>query len=366
MRPRSFWRGVDRPLLWTAVALVIIGMAILYSASYQRMMATGTDFVARQAVWLALGLAAALFLMMVDYHRWLEGAYVLYGLNLVLLGVVLVAGETRGGAQRWLAAGPLTFQPSELAKLSTILVLARYLGGHREVRRGWRALVIPVLLGLVPMALILREPNLGTTLLFIPIVAVMLWVWGVPARIFGILAVAAAAVVPLGWHFLHDYQRSRLLVFLNPNVDPLGAGYTVLQSKIAVGSGLLWGRGWFAGTQNQLNFLPERHTDFIFSVVAEEWGFLGAAGLLLLFAVLLHRGFRLAREARDPFGTLLVTGLVTMLGTHVVINIGMTMGLMPVVGLPLPFLSYGGSWLLTCLAAVGMIFSVGMRRPGYA
>lgn len=363
---RRIWRGVDRPLLWVTLALVVIGLVTLYSASYQRTVATGTPFLAKQAVWLILGLAAAVVLMMVDYHRWLEGAYLVYALNLGLLGLVLVAGETRGGAQRWLAAGPFTFQPSELAKLSTILALARYLGSHRDGPRGWRALLAPAGIALLPMVLIVKEPNLGTALLFLPIVIVMLVVWGLPLKILWTLAGGGLALLPIGWHFLHDYQRARLLVFVNPNLDPLGAGYTVLQSKIAIGSGLLWGRGWFTGTQNQLNFLPERHTDFIFSVLAEEWGFLGAIGLLGLFGLFLHRGFRIAAEARDPFGTLLVTGLMTMLGCHIVINLGMTIGLMPVVGLPLPFLSYGGSWLLTCLATIGMVCSVGMRRPGYA
>ena len=298
---RRLWRGLDRPLCWTVALLVLLGLAVLYSASYQRALAMGTSFLARQLVWLLIGVGAALFLMRVDYHRWLEGAYVVYGLNVLLLGLVLVAGETRGGAQRWLAAGPLTFQPSELAKLSTILVLARYLGSHRDGPRRWRDLAVPFCLVAVPMGLILKEPNLGTAGLFLPIAVAMLWVWGFPARILGILGGLLVVAIPIGWQLLHEYQRARLLVFINPNADPLGAGYTVLQSKIAIGSGLLWGRGWFAGTQNQLNFLPERHTDFIFSVV----------------------------------------------------------------GLPLPFLSYGGSWVLTCLAAVGMVLSVGMRRPGF-
>lgn len=366
MSPRRLWRGLDRPLCWATVFLIVLGLVVLYSASYQRAMATGTSFVAKQLVWLAVGITVAAMLMVVDYHRWLEGAYLLYAINIALLGLVLVAGETRGGAQRWLAAGPLTFQPSELAKLSTILVLARYLGERREAPRRWRALLVPLVVVLLPMGLILKEPNLGTALLFLPILGAMLMVWGVPARMLWIMAGLLAAAVPLGWHVLHDYQRARLLVFINPDLDPLGAGYTVLQSKIAVGSGLLWGRGWFAGTQNQLNFLPERHTDFIFSVVGEEWGFLGAAGLLWLFGFLVHRGLRIAAESRDPFGRLLVAGLMTMIGGHVVINVGMTLGLMPVVGLPLPFFSYGGSWLLTCLAAMGMVLSVGMRRPGFA
>ena len=218
---------------------------------------------------------------------------------------------------------------------------------------------------MIPMGLILKEPNLGTACLFLPILGAMLWVWRIPARLWWTIVGIGMVAAPFGWHLLHDYQRSRLLVFINPNLDPLGAGYTVLQSKIAIGSGLLWGRGWFAGTQNQLNFLPERHTDFIFSVIGEEWGFLGAAGVLGLFAFLIHRGFRIALECRDPFGQLLVAGLTTLLGCHVIVNVGMTLGLMPVVGLPLPFMSYGGSWLLTCLIAMGMIFSVGMRRPGF-
>lgn len=224
---------------------------------------------------------------------------------------------------------------------------------------------MPALIVLIPMGLIFREPNLGTALVFVPAVVAMLWVWRLPAKIWWTLLGLAAIAIPLGWHGLHEYQRSRLLMFVNPNLDPLGAGYTVLQSKIAIGSGLLWGRGWFAGTQNQLNFLPERHTDFIFSIIGEEWGFLGAAGVLGLYAFLLHRGFTIAAESRDPFGTLLVTGLTTLLGCHIIINVGMTLGLMPVVGLPLPLMSYGGSWLLACLMVIGMILSVGMRRPGF-
>lgn len=362
---RRLWQGVDRPLLWTLIALIGIGLAVLYSASYQRAVATDTSYIGKQLIWLVFGVIVAVFLMAVDYHRWLEGAYLLYGMNLLMLGLVLVMGETRGGAQRWLAVGPLTFQPSELAKISTVLVLARYLGEHRDGPKGWGSLGVPILLAGLPMLLILKEPNLGTASLFLPITAAMLFVWRVPGRIFGILLGVFLVAVPFGWHFLHDYQRSRLMVFMNPNLDPLGAGYTVLQSRIAVGSGLLWGKGWFAGTQNQLNFLPERHTDFIFSVIGEETGFLGSSAVLLAFVFLLHRSFRIASESRDPFGRLLVAGLTTMIGCHLLINVGMTLGLMPVVGLPLPFISYGGSWLLSCLAAMGIVFSVGMRRPGF-
>jgi len=364
MLTRRQLRGLDQPFLLIVLALLAIGFLTLYSASFQKAQAMDVSFVNRQLSWALMGGFLAILLVIVDYHRWLEWAYFLYGLNMLLLLLVLEIGVVRGGAQRWLHLAGFTIQPSEFAKVTTILALARYLGSRREmVKQGWKAIVLAGFFAVLPMALILREPNLGTASVFLPVFFAMLLVWGIRLKILGILLGVGAAAVPLGWLRLADYQRSRLLVFLNPNMDPLGAGYTVVQSKIAIGSGGLWGKGWLAGTQNQLNFLPERHTDFIFSVVGEEWGFLGTSFCLGLFAFLLYRGILIATQTRDPFGRLLVVGLVTLLATHVVVNIGMTMGLMPVVGLPLPFLSYGGSWLLTCLVAVGMILSVGVRRP---
>jgi rod shape determining protein RodA len=213
------------------------------------------------------------------------------------------------------------------------------------------------------MALILKEPNLGTALVFVPMALAILFIWGLHLKAMGLLIGFGAAAVPLGLQFLADYQRSRLLVFLNPNLDPLGAGYTVVQSRVAIGSGGLFGKGWLSGTQNQLNFLPERHTDFIFSVLGEEWGFFGTSLALFLFGLLLYRGILIATQTRDPFGRLLVVGLIAILAAHLVVNTGMTMGLMPVVGLPLPFFSYGGSWTCTSLVAVGILLSVGVRRP---
>ena len=312
----------------------------------------------------AIGFLLAVLLVAVDYHRWLEWAYLLYGLNILLLVLVLGIGEVRGGAQRWLTVGGLTIQPSEFAKVTAILALARFLGSQREKERPlWRVLLGTAALLGVPMALILKEPNLGTASIFAAIGAAMLAAWGVPVRFFLIGLGAGAVLIPLGWEHLADYQRSRLMVFLNPNLDPLGAGYTVIQSRIAIGSGGWWGKGWLAGTQNQLNFLPERHTDFIFSVIGEEWGLLGTTLCLGLFALLFHRGYRMAAQTRDPYGRLLIVGLVTLLATHTIVNTAMAMGLAPVVGLPLPLISYGGSWLVTCLAALGMILSVGLRRP---
>ncbi|MBI3333517.1 MAG: rod shape-determining protein RodA [Candidatus Omnitrophica bacterium] len=367
MLTRRELRRVDRPLLIVTLLLLGIGLLALYSASLQKTQATGIQFLMRQLTWAPLGLLLAGLLLVVEYHRWLEWAYLLYGVNMLLLLMVLEMGVVRGGAQRWLTFAGLTVQPSEFAKVTTVLALARYLGSRSATPWGradsqWKAIGVSALLALIPMVLILKEPNLGTASVFLPILLAMLLVWGIRPRVIGLMLAAGALLAPFAWGRLADYQRSRLLVFLNPSLDPLGAGYTVVQSKIAIGSGRLWGKGWLAGTQNQLNFLPERHTDFIFSVVGEEWGFLGTTFCLALFGLLFYRGILIATQTRDPFGRLLVVGLVAMLATHLVVNTGMTLGLMPVVGLPLPFFSYGGSWLLTSLTTVGIILSIGIRN----
>lgn len=369
MLTRREIRGIDRSIVGATLLLIGIGLAALYSATSHSGGAGGAGFLHKQIVWAFFGMGLAVLLTAADYHRWMEGAYLLYGLNLLLLLLVLEVGAVRGGAQRWLSLGGWTVQPSEFAKVTAVLALARLLGGMPPVS-GWqvgrqeaRALLSTVALLGIPMALILQEPNLGTALVFVPIGLAMLLVWGVRLRVLTGLLLAGLAVLPFLWGGLADYQRSRLMVFVNPNADPLGAGYTVIQSKIAIGSGGLWGKGWLSGTQNQLNFLPERHTDFIFSVVGEEWGFLGGTVCLALFAFLFYRSIRIAAQTRDPYGRLLVAGLVAMLATHVVVNTGMTVGLMPVVGLPLPLMSYGGSSVLTTLSAIGIILSVGVRRP---
>lgn len=356
-------QGLDRVFLGTTLLLLGIGLLSLYSAAFQRTQMTGVLFLQRQLIWAALGCALALLLLIVDYHLWLEWSYLFYFLMLVMLVLVLVMGTMRGGAQRWLSIGGLTVQPSEFAKLTTVLALARYLGHRPPISGRWGTVLGAVLLIGLPTALILKQPNLGTAAVFGFTGLAMLLVWGIPLR--PLLAVLGLGVLcmPALWVALHDYQRSRLLVFMNPNLDPLGAGYTVIQSRIAMGSGQLWGKGWLAGTQNQLNFLPERHTDFVFSVVGEEWGILGTSLCLGLYFLLFQRGFIIAQQTRDPFGRLLIVGLVVMLASHTIVNMGMVLGLMPVVGLPLPFMSYGGSWLMTCLVSVGIVLSVSVRRP---
>lgn len=363
---RRPWQAMDRLFLLSALLLLAIGLLALYSASFQKLQQSGVSLLQRQLIWAGLGAVLALILLAVDYHRWLEWAYLLYGLTLLFLVWVLVAGTVRGGAQRWLTLFGMTIQPSEFAKVTTIMALARFLGSRQEGGLlHWTTAAGGAALFLLPMGLILLQPNLGTSLVFLVVGLCMLVVSGLPLRILGVLLGLALLAAPIGWTLLHDYQRSRLLVFMNPNLDPLGAGYTVIQSRIAMGSGQWFGKGWLSGTQNQLNFLPERHTDFIFSVIGEEWGFAGTTLCLGLLAFLFHRGFMTASQTRDPFGRLLVMGLITMLAFHTLVNTGMVMGLMPVVGLPLPFMSYGGSWLMTCLVSVGIILSVGARRPGF-
>ena len=343
-------------LLWHVLVLCAMGLACLYSATHQR----GAELVVRQMWWAALGCLAFVLVARIDFHRWLDAAYVCYAVTLVLLVAVLSVGRTTMGAARWLHIGAFSFQPAELAKLGTILMLARYLGGTAGLARHlpWSRVIGALGLSALPALLVFKEPDLGSATVFLAVALGMLWVAGLRPRQGLTLAALGLAVLPLAWHLLAPYQRTRLLVFMNPNVDPLGAGYTIIQSQIAIGSGGLAGKGWLAGTQNQLNFLPERHTDFIFSVLGEEWGFLGSVAVVGLLAGLVWRGFEIARQRQDRFGRLMATGVTMALGYQAAVNVGMVSGVLPVVGVPLPFLSYGGSSLVTTFIAVGLLENV--------
>ena len=362
---RNLRKDFDYRLLLLAVIICLIGLILLYSASYQRSLASGVSFVVRQMIWAVIGLSALLIIANINYRKLIETSYILYVINLLLLVLVLFLGEVRLGAQRWLQLGNFGFQPSELAKVVIILVLAKYLGErdsrhqqHRQIKK------ILVSLGIVavPLILILKQPDLGTAIIFLPILFCMLYVWG--ARLKYLLGLTGIGLVcsPFLWHLLHDYQRQRLLVFLNPNIDPLGAGYTVIQSKIAIGSGGFLGKGWLAGTQNQLNFLPEHHTDFIFSVLGEEWGFLGSIVLILLYLFLIKQGLKIASQTKDVSGKLLAVGVTIMLSFQIIVNIGMSIGLMPITGLTLPLVSYGGSSVVMTMVSIGILLSIKMRR----
>ena len=370
------WKNFDIILFLTAIVIFGIGLTFLYSATYQHSYRHSgilpQNFLLRQIIWFTLALLIGAVIVKVDYQKWLELAYPLYGLNLVLLLLVLVSGVAKLGAQRWISFGNIALQPSEFSKLVIILTLARYLGQKENVfsqglssRPGhWhgKKLFVSFLIVGVPFVLIVKQPDLGTALTLIPILFVILYVWGLRLRSLILIFVSFGLSSPLLWHLLRDYQKRRILVFINPNIDPLGTGYTVIQSKIAIGSGRLFGKGWLAGTQNQLNFLPERHTDFIFSVVGEEWGFAGAILLLILYFVLIWRAFAIAQRTSNLSARLLVCGIIAMLSFQVLVNISMTMGLMPVVGLPLPLISYGGSSLLTTMVSIALLLNIGMNR----
>jgi rod shape determining protein RodA len=361
----KFNRDFDKSLVIAMFVIFAIGLLTLHSSTAARALELNESFTAKQSMWMASGLLLFFVIIRVSYQRFVDISYVIYAVNVMLLLLVLILGRARLGAQRWFAIGSFTFQPSEFIKLSLMLALANYIGSRRGAMDGLKSLVVPCALLGIPFVLVLLQPDLGTALLLLPIFFSMLLIGGAkPRYLAGMIGIGVAAL-PFFWHFLRSYQKSRLMVFLNPNVDPLGAGYTIIQSKIAVGSGGLLGKGYHAGTQNQLNFLPERHTDFIFSVIGEEWGFVGAIFLVFCYFFIVRKAYATASLTTDMYGKTIACGIGTMLAMQVVINVGMTIGMMPVVGIPLPLVSYGGSSLITTLAAIGLLLNVGMRRSTF-
>jgi rod shape determining protein RodA len=317
---------------------------------------------ARQAIALVIASVAAMVVLAVDYRTLARWACWAYGLGLLTLMGVLVTGRSALGARRWIQIGPIGLQPSELFKLAFIGTLAVYLAARESVRPGWDRVIIPLALTLPAVGLIVKQPDLGTALTLLPVAAALIIAGGARWRHLGLLAGCGVAVLPVSWFLLRDYQRERILVYIDPSRDPLGSAWNVIQAKITIGSGQLAGKGLFGGTQSRLAFLPERHTDFVFAAFAESWGFLGAAALLCVYVLLVLRGFEVAATARDTLGSLLATGATVLLATQALINLGMVTGLLPVVGIPLPFVSYGGSALLTAVGAVALIANVRMRR----
>lgn len=372
-RVKKFLRSLDYTLLVTAALIIVYGLIAISSATHVTN-PTGEDpysFMKKQLIWAALGFTVAFFFMGWHYEELPRYTTALYIINLALLTAVLFVGHTALGAQRWIKLGPFLLQPSEFAKFIIILSLANFLA-RREGKLSRLRDLMPVFLytGL-PLLLILKQPDLGTALVFVAIMFGMLYMAGARTALLLTLGSSGLAAA-CGWVWAHlnygvwiplkDYQLDRLTIFLDPWQDWQGAGYHMIQSQIALGSGGLLGRGLYCGTQNQLNFLPEQHTDFIFSVVGEELGFIGAGTLLILYFLLLYRGVRIATAAKDSFGRLAATGIVTMLVFHILVNIGMTIGIMPVTGIPLPLFSYGGSAMLTNLAAIGLLENIYARR----
>lgn len=360
---RRLLRNVDVLLVFSTLVLVGFGLVMVYSSTHVAL--RPFLYVRSQALHLAVGLVLAGLLIAIDYRVLAAGARVFYALNLLLLAAVLVphVGRTSLGAQRWIALGPLgQFQPSEVAKLIIVITLAKHMT-DRDGPYESPADLVPFLAHIaIPVLLIFRQPDLGTALVYAAIFAGMLYAGGARRRDLAALGAAGVVLAPVLWHFLKEYQRRRLLAFIHPTLDPLGSGYGIIQSKIAVGSGLMWGKGLFAGTQGVLRFVPEHHTDFIFSVIGEEVGFVGAMVLLGLFLLWVYRGLRIAAVARDRFGALAAVGIVSMVAFHVFVNVGMTVGIMPITGIPLPFISYGGSALIAMVCATALLLNIGMRH----
>jgi len=360
----------DRRLIenfnWGLLGLICFiggfGLTVLYSSDTAGEAAARILF-SKQLIWFGAGSVLMIACFLFNYKHLDRWAHFIYGACIVLLICVPLFGKYVGGARRWLALGPVSVQPSELAKLAVIIILSRYYSRVINAEGlTFRNLIPPMLYTLVPFVLILRQPDLGTAMLILIIAGMMTIFVKIERRtLLGIFSFGALSV-PVVWYFLKGYQKQRILTFLDPDRDPLGTGYHIIQSKIAIGSGMMFGKGYLKGTQNALSFLPEQHTDFIFSVLAEEWGFIGASVMILLFFLLVVRGLHVAYGCREPFGTVLAVGLSAMLFSQIVINIAMVMGLMPVVGVPLPLVSYGGSSVASVMAAAGILLNISMRR----
>ncbi len=360
MIERRYFFQIDWLLLAIAIALTVIGIANIYSATHIHQ----PYLYKKQLYWLIVALVVMVPVVAINYSLFERFAYVIYGISLVTLVIALLWGHSAGGSRRWLDLGFFHFQPSELAKIAFMMALAKYLSSRELPRRGLslKELMGPAALLAPPFLLVAKQPDLGTALIFLFVFASMLCI--VKIRLKTMLAISAGllAMIPFVWHSLKDYQKARLLSFLDPTMDPLGSGYHILQSKIAIGSGGFMGKGFTQGTQGTLMFLPAHHTDFIFPVLAEEWGFVGSFVVLLLFLLFIIRGMDITGSAKDRFGFLLAFGIVSMIFWHTVVNMGMVTGLLPVVGVPLPFLSYGGSFLVTTFVGVGLLLNIGMRR----
>lgn len=358
------WKRMDWMFLASVIALIAIGVLFIYSASSRQDDIQLSALTQRQLLWALLGFATFLGAVAVDYRKVARASALFYIASLALLVLVLVIGREIYGASRWLTLFGIQVQPSEFAKFSVILVVGYYLSEPARDLTHPRTLLVALSIMAIPAALILKQPDLGTAATLLPTVLAMLYVGGVPMRYLVILGVIGLLASVPGWFLLGDYQRDRLLVFFDPGRDPLGAGWNSIQSSIAVGSGGLTGKGYGMGTQNILGFLPRTvaPTDFIFSVIAEESGFIGSVVLLILFAVLAMSGLRASLASRDKLGRLLAVGIITLLFCHVFVNMAMTVGLMPITGLPLPLVSYGGSFMMCTMAGLGLVQSVYVRR----
>ncbi len=363
MFDRRLVKNFDWGLLCLVFLLGTIGLGTLYSAVTAGILDSQKALYTKQLIWYSAGLVVMLVCVLFNYKTLERWAYEIYTACNILLICVLFFGKFVCGSRRWLVVGPISIQPSELIKVSVVILLARYFSKLVNARGvSIRELVRPVILVAIPFVLIVRQPDLGTAMV-VALIACSITVFvKIERSSFVKLIIAGSVSIPMIWFLLKGYQKQRILTFLNPELDPLGAGYHIIQSKIAIGSGMITGKGYLKGTQNALAFLPEQHTDFIFSVLSEEWGFFGSAAVLLLLMITIVYCLKIAFDCRDPFGIILAAGITAMIFWEVFINIGMVMGLMPVVGVPLPFISYGGSSIITIMICMGLLMNISMRR----
>ena len=356
---RRLLQNVDWLLLGAAAMVISLSLVSLWSLARG---GASAGIAWRQLSWVGVGAVALIAVASCDYRRLVRLAPAFYVVGLSFLLTVFVLGRTVSGARRWIHLGPVTFQPSELFKLIFVLTLAWALTSRWARPMSGSTLAWTAALVGVPFVLVVRQPDLGTALVLLPVLAALLVGVGLRIRVLVGLALGGAAVMPLAWLALKEYQRERLLVYLDPFRDPLGTAYNVIQAKIAIGSGQLVGKGVSGATQSRLAFLPERHTDFIFAVFAEMWGFVGCLVLIVAYGLLVLRGFEIAAAAREPRGRLVALGVTAVFATQTLINLGMVTGLLPVVGIPLPFMSYGGSSMVVSLMGLGLLLSVRMRQ----
>jgi rod shape determining protein RodA len=352
-------RGIQWGLVLLIAAISGIGFAMLYSAANGSMQ----PWASRQMTRFAIALVPMIAVGLIDVRHWFRSAYWIYGAALLLVIAVDLRGIAGLGAQRWIDLGIIQLQPSEIMKIALVLALARYF--HRlspENAGRFVYLIAPAAIIVVPTALVLKQPDLGTAMMLLATGIILLFLGGVRLWLFAAGAIAAGATAPLAWSLLRDYQKTRLYTFLEPDRDPLGAGYHILQSKIALGSGGLFGKGFLLGTQSHLSFLPEKQTDFIFTMIAEEFGLVGGLSLLALYMLVIGYAFAIGLRSRSQFGRLLGLGIAVNFFLYAFINTAMVMGLIPVVGVPLPLISYGGTAMITTMLGFGLLMNVGIHR----
>jgi rod shape determining protein RodA len=353
--------NIDWNFLGTAVVIAVVGIVLIYSATWFTEPSLGT--VKRQMIWVGIGIALMIAFMIIDYRVLFDIAPILYGVGIVLLIYLLIWGQVTANVKSWIRIGAFQFQPSEFMKVFTALMLARYFESNDRAYLNLRSFLTAMLIIGVPVGLIIVQPDFGTAASFFPLVAVAMFFGGIRARVWmAMLLVATIALPSAYFFFLKPYQRERIMIFLNPERDPLGSGYQVTQAKIAIGSGGIHGKGFKQGTQARLDFIPEHHTDFIFSVLGEEWGFIGVVIVLGLYLFLIIQALTFAKHARDRGGTFLVICLISFVIFHVLINVAMQIGVLPTTGIPLPLISYGGSSTLMFFIAIGLMANVDMRR----